>query len=548
MKKLIMRMYGVACILFLFLFLYGLVSLRISIDRVEALRDYVVLNNYSISEVQDNNAPMGEKKIIRFRVKDIKGDYNTLFFLTKHQNVRVTIGQNMIYELHENDSALCPDSPGVVYNDISLSEEDNLREIVIELEHYYNGINPTPTLMLGTKSAIIKNIVYENLPIMILCCMTLLIGFSQLAIAVMSKKHEQLANRKRLYHAIFIILVGLWKMFDCNLFALQAAEHRYFPVLAVLIFMTTPLMMTKVIRDHLDDDKKAYPWIVADGLSMAGIVAMLILQFTGIMDFWAALWIERLCLIIAFLCIALVIVRGVREKGWTKEYVTGTVITIFAFVWIVTDLITYYVAGGVTEAPFSMLLFVLFLGILLFNRIQLSKKGMEEGMQARKYRKLAFHDALTGFFNRAAFVDYTTGPEFHAAESIMLAFDLNNLKKCNDELGHDKGDLYIKESAKIIMDCFGEGGRCYRLGGDEFSAILERGDIADCEKRIQMMNDRVERFNRVSQDIHMGIACGYAKFDPNEDEDIHATIRRADKMMYEVKFAMKQKEAQEGTV
>ena len=161
-------------------------------------------------------------------------------------------------------------------------------------------------------------------------------------------------------------------------------------------------------------------------------------------------------------------------------------------------------------------------------------------MQARQYKKLAYHDALTGFYNRAAYMDFLSGSEFDLKKCILVAFDLNNLKKCNDELGHDKGDVYIKEAAKIIMDCFGEHGRCYRLGGDEFGAILMDDTVEDCAKRTKRMQDRVAEFNKNSDDIHMGIACGFALFDAAEDADVHATIRRADKMMYEEKFRMKQ--------
>ena len=201
---------------------------------------------------------------------------------------------------------------------------------------------------------------------------------------------------------------------------------------------------------------------------------------------------------------------------------------------------TFFKTSGVTTFPFSMLLFLIFLLLMIAGRIRASKKGMEIGMQAREYKKLAYHDALTGFFNRAAYVDFLNGREFDPKKNVIVAFDLNNLKKCNDELGHDKGDIYIKESAKIIMDCFGEHGRCYRLGGDEFGAILTDSDVSACARRVRKMNERVARFNAESNDIHMGIACGYAIYDPEEDEDVHATIRRADKMMYEEKFRMKQ--------
>lgn len=545
MKKLIMRMYGIACILFFFLFLYGLSNLRISIDRTDVLNDYAEISNYSVSEVNDQNAPLGVKTVIRYRLKEIKEDYNTLFFLSRHQNVRVYVGTQLIYELKGDSHRFCPKSPGVVYNDIVLKEEYSHREMTIELEPHYAEVSSMPSLKLGAKQRIVTDIIYENIPVIFLCGFVILIGFGQLCVAMMSRNREGFAFKPALCHAVSIILVGVWKLFESNLFALFGEHCPFFVILTYLIFLSLPIMMNKAIRDQMGVEKTA-PWIFADGIALLVIVMQVVLQLFGIMDLWSGIWIGRASIMISFLCVALVIHREVYENGWTKNNITGLVVTIFAFIWALSDVLTYYLAGGVTEAPFTVLLFVIFLVIMIVNHIQISKKGMEEGMQAVQYQKLAFHDALTGFYNRAAFMDYIAGTEFVPDRSVMLAFDLNNLKKCNDELGHDKGDLYIKEASKILMDCFGEEGRCYRLGGDEFSAILNKPDINDCEKRIQLMNERVDMFNRESRDIHMGIACGYAVYDPKEDEDIHATIRRADKMMYEVKFAMKQKAAETG--
>lgn len=545
MKKLIMRMYGVACILFFFLFLYGLSNLRISIDRTEPLNDYMEISNYSVSEVTDANAPLGVKTVIRYRLKEIKQDYNTLIFLSRHQNVKVSIGNQVIYELKGDGHRFCPQSPGMVYNDIVLKAEYSQRELVIELEPHYEWAKQTPSIKLGAKNKIIADIISENMPVIVLCGIVILIGIGQLCVAVMSRKRQNFGFQPALCHAVSIILVGLWKLFDSNLFALVGVKFPFFSIISFMIFLLLPIMMNKAIRDQMGVEKTA-PWLFADGVTFFVVIALSVMQLTGIMDLWSGLWIGRANLIISFLCVALVLYREVGENGWTKNNVTGLAVTIFAVIWEVVDMMAYYLTGGATGAPFSILLFVVFLSIMIVNRIQISKRSMEEGMQAVQYKKLAFHDALTGFYNRAAFIDFIGGTEFVPDRSIMLAFDLNNLKKCNDELGHDKGDLYIKEAAGILMDCFGEGGRCYRLGGDEFSTILSKPDVDDCEKRIQLMNERVEKFNKESQDIKMGIAYGYAIFDPAEDEDIHATIRRADKMMYEVKFAMKQKAAEAG--
>ena len=51
-------------------------------------------------------------------------------------------------------------------------------------------------------------------------------------------------------------------------------------------------------------------------------------------------------------------------------------------------------------------------------------------------------------------------------------FDLNDLKKCNDTYGHDYGDQYIMMASEILKKLFALDGKCYRIGGDEFCALV----------------------------------------------------------------------------
>lgn len=539
MKKLIIRMYGVAGILFFFLFLYGLFNLRINIDRSDALNHFTKLSNYSVSTVNDIAAPAGEKKIIRFRLRDIKGDNNTLLFRSDYQKVKVFVENKLIYGLETAERFLCPKNPGVIYNEITLKPEYNNLEIRIELQPYFDGIDPTPSLRMGERSAIIADVILSNLLGLILCSIIIFMGVIQFGVAVINRKSDNFGSAPAMFHACFIFLIGMWKIMGSDAMALFSKDYPLISQFSFFILALVPLMLTKTVRDQLGVKKEKW-WLIADVVSLTGIIVFVGLQLAGILEFYDGIWILQACLIFAFFCILFSLRGEVKNSGWTKENKTAVIVTCFSFIWLLVDMIFNYATNGVSTMPFSSFLFLVFLVILVWNRMKISRKGMEEGMQARQYKKLAFHDALTGFFNRAAYLEYLSSPEFSKEDSVMLAFDLNNLKKCNDELGHDKGDIYIKESAKIILDCFGESGRCYRLGGDEFSAILEKTTAEECEKCIKRMLDRVERFNQASRDIRMGIACGYAVFDPKEDEDIHATIRRADKMMYEMKFAMKQ--------
>ncbi len=541
MNKLILRAYGLIAILFLFLIGYGLFNLRLSVTRKTNLTGYEEITEYTEATVKDEDAPLGEKTVITFRLREIRSDYNTLLFMTAHQNVSVYLGLEKIYDLRAKSGIFLPKSPGVVYNEVVFSDADKGRTIRVELEPVYEGLNNIPDFMLGNGYQIIKVILFSNLPILLLCTAAISIGILQIFTALASGKNEEHMSIA-LTHSTFTIVVGIWKCLDSDFIALFAKELPVLTVLPFVILMFLPLMIKKVIMDVLNTYETT-AWKIPNVVSLIGIATVFAMQFFGIADFRESLWVSEACLAISFLCTLFGIIGYVKDNGFDRDAKAGSVCWGLGLLWMAIDIYTYFGTTGVTKFPVSMFLFLLFLLMLLYGRMKASRQRMEVGMKARAYKKLAYHDALTGFFNRAAYMDFLSSSEFNLRKSILVAFDLNNLKKCNDELGHDKGDIYIKEAAKIIMDCFGERGRCYRLGGDEFGAILLDDSMEACEKRAKRMRDRVAEFNKRSDDIHMGIACGFAIFDETEDEDVHATIRRADKMMYEEKFRMKQQGA-----
>lgn len=72
--------------------------------------------------------------------------------------------------------------------------------------------------------------------------------------------------------------------------------------------------------------------------------------------------------------------------------------------------------------------------------------------------------------------------ELEADENAYMLFaiyDVNNLKKVNDTMGHQKGDEMIKRVADVMSASLGKYGQCYRIGGDEFVFISTKPDIED---------------------------------------------------------------------
>lgn len=107
--------------------------------------------------------------------------------------------------------------------------------------------------------------------------------------------------------------------------------------------------------------------------------------------------------------------------------------------------------------------------------------AMVEDISARKaaakeIENLAFYDPLTNLPNRRLLLDRLKQALALAARSCrggaLLFIDLDNFKNLNDTLGHDTGDLLLKQVARRLISCVRDGDTVARIGGDEFVILL----------------------------------------------------------------------------
>ena len=238
---------------------------------------------------------------------------------------------------------------------------------------------------------------------------------------------------------------------------------------------------------------------------------------------------------------AFMVFLEVRESGWSKKVKRTVFCMVVCFAGMLLDMAIYQVTRGAGLKLLAMCGFLIYIIVQGITSMKEAKQLMAIGMRAKNFERMAYHDQLTGLYNRNAYAAFVDSVDFDPERCIVVMFDLNDLKKCNDTLGHEKGDLYIKESARIIQNIFGETGDCYRMGGDEFCVLIKNGVLKQCKQMVSKMQEQVNRFNASGQGVFMQIACGYELYDKRIDYNISDTARRADKMMYHEKFSMKQK-------
>lgn len=143
-------------------------------------------------------------------------------------------------------------------------------------------------------------------------------------------------------------------------------------------------------------------------------------------------------------------------------------------------------------------------------------------------------DGLTKLKNRASFeVDLENVYKDFTQMSFIIA-DLDRLKEVNDKHGHAMGDEYIQIAAKIINDFVDKSGAAYRIGGDEFVAVVDNVDEENLKTKISMVDKEFDE-QIAEKGISGGLSIGFAIYDKNLDISIRETIKRADDMMYKNK-------------
>ena len=113
----------------------------------------------------------------------------------------------------------------------------------------------------------------------------------------------------------------------------------------------------------------------------------------------------------------------------------------------------------------------------------------------------------------------------------VLVCDVNGLKEINDELGHTAGNEYLKTACRLICTVF-KHSPVYRIGGDEFAAILEGKDYENWERLAVDLAEQDKTDPETGQAV---IAYGISALRPGEDAVFRQVFARADRAMYQNK-------------
>jgi len=202
-------------------------------------------------------------------------------------------------------------------------------------------------------------------------------------------------------------------------------------------------------------------------------------------------------------------------------------------------------ADGSHEGMFETIKTVMYkdngeiLGVLGIARDIQDRKTKEKELE-----KGAHYDNLTKLTNRVLFMDklhallkeHSTTKQKHA----ILFIDLDSFKEINDTIGHEAGDKVLQETAKRLLNSVRQGDTVSRLGGDEFTILLENIHSLDDAKNIatKIVSTLGEPFSYHKKTIHISASVGISIY-PDDTLLASDLLRYADKAMYRAKTNLK---------
>ncbi|MYL38378.1 PAS domain S-box protein [Halobacillus litoralis] len=174
------------------------------------------------------------------------------------------------------------------------------------------------------------------------------------------------------------------------------------------------------------------------------------------------------------------------------------------------------------------------------HMVMVARDISEQKSYEEKLERFAYYDYLTGLPNRLLFEEnvwkavekgHRTGQAF-----AILYLDGDGFKAINDQYGHDMGDEFLREVGKRLRSCIRGGDSVARIGGDEFSILIEelkdRRLIRDVSTR--MLRELREPYYVKGVEIRTSFSIGVACF-PEDGETHDALFRAADTALYEGK-------------
>ena len=308
--------------------------------------------------------------------------------------------------------------------------------------------------------------------------------------------------------AWFLLFCVCWFLTDSSLAQILGGFSPVIRYISFYAFMLLAVPMLHFIKNT--ESMKNCPVIdVIIWLFYGNAILQSILNYFGIFDFVDMLFLTHL-LLFGGSGVLMVLLISAYKKDKNRELFS--ILISFAVVagGGVISLILYWLLKISHYEIFFELGIVVFIVLLIRILVVTMVQNLKFKTETMVYQRLAKEDSMTGLENRRAFDELLEKLEKNLSsyQNLYLIFmDLNQLKIINDTHGHHAGDEVIIATARCIEKAFGSMGTCFRIGGDEFCAVLPNSALSGHQLSARL-DEEIRLYNSISNKYQISLSRG----------------------------------------
>jgi diguanylate cyclase (GGDEF)-like protein len=459
-----------------------------------------------------------------------------LEFTTVSKDVRICADGNIIYENNGSNSVFLRSNGNVCH---FIKVLDEYKTITVELYAVYGGPISAPEFKAGDYYDLRTSLVVSSMASLIISILDIVFGIAIVVYASVIGRFNS-KNLKLLPFGVTAILIGIWSSGETNAMIVLLTNRTLASIIAFLILIFIPIPYIEYTHVALWPQDK-WRYMIPLCLCIADFFLVTGLAVSGVRDLKNSVIITHITWAFAILYVIVAAVKVLKQKKEERD--ESAVFNCAAMLILIAvaglEIIYFWTGQRLENDILGRSLIFGYITVLGYIGIRESAKDIQKGRMAEYYRKLANTDPITGLLSRTAF-NHDMEELQKQDEYSIVSIDLNNLKQVNDTKGHLAGDRYILNAANIINKVLGKEGTCYRVGGDEFCAIIKKvGSDAITEKLMKEISEEINFHNTENPDDPVGMAWGYASNTPGQAREHREILHSADEKMYENKRLQK---------
>lgn len=454
-------------------------------------------------------------------------------------DLKISLNDQILYEYQDSAFVRNTQMKSKLCCDAEIPSDIQNGTLTLTYSQAHQGKYEIPAVFIGSGSAVVVYHFWESAIIIGIAVCFIVLSIISLLIEIYLK-YRQMPDGRFRDVALFLILCGGWLITDSSLVQTYSRHPDMMCTISFYMFMILAVPMLHFAQKMC---KMKNQHILDLGITMFYLNAFVqgLLNYFEVFEFADMLFVTHI-LLAAWVCISAILLwKEYKRKPERSIRIAMTAYTILLFSGLLS-LILYWLFEISYYGTIYEIGILIFMAMIIADMVISLAGKVRYRTEMQAYERLVKEDWMTGMQSREPFENLLAEMPKNMGnykDILLILMDINHLRRINNDCGRVAGDEVVVAAARCIENAFGPDGKCYRIGGDEFAAVLynPKEDRAVLSEKL---DKEIRNYNRNSR-YRLSIARGFSSI-----HDEKGNLKTTGEWKYEADTDMYQNKTKEG--